>query len=165
MTPFIIFNIQITMVLFVLGLAAMWYVQPRLRAMDQNSALVVPLLFASLRVAGLMFLVPSLNVDMPAGFAVGAAYGDSAVAVLAFVAVLANRSKSVLGVPLAWAYAVLGAADLGFGFFQGFRYDMFSHLGGDWAPIVVMACLSIISLVSLFALLLSPNPARRISAA
>jgi hypothetical protein len=157
--PFLIFNVQVTMYCVVFGLATAWYVMPRLRAMDQHAALVVPLLVSSLRVTGLLFLVPHLNVDMPAAFAVPAGYGDAAVAVLAFFGALANRARSPLGVPLAWAYAVLGGADLAYGFFQGFRYDMFSHLGGAWPAILVAASAMICALGTLFTLLMRPNPA------
>jgi hypothetical protein len=158
-SQFIIFNVQCTMYCIVFGLAAAWYVQPRLRLLDQNSALVVPLLVSALRVNGLLFLVPSLNLNMPDDFAIVAALGDTAVAVLALVGALANRAKSSLGVPLAWAYAIIGGGDLAYGFLQGFRYEMFSHLGGDWFPIILTAALVIVALVTLFVLLLRPNPA------
>jgi hypothetical protein len=156
--PFLIFNVQCTMYCVVFGLAAAWYVQPRLRSMDQNSALVIPLLISALRVNGLLFLVPSLNIDMPPQFATVAGYGDTAVAFLALLGALANRARSSLGIPLAWAYAIFGGGDLAFGFLQGFRYDMFPHLGGDWAPIIVTASLVIVALGTLWVLLLRPNP-------
>jgi hypothetical protein len=158
MNPFLIFNFQVTIYCVVVALAAAWFVMPRLRRMEQHDALTVPLLISSLRVTGMLFLVPNLNVGMPPEFSQAAAYGDSAVALLALVGALANRARSPLGTPLAWAYAILGGLDLGYGFFQGFRYGIFDHLGGNWFPVCAAASLVVVSLGTLFVLLLRPNP-------
>lgn len=157
MDPFVIFNIQVTLAVVVVGLAARWFVVPQLRRLDYQAALSVPLLISSLRFMGLSFLVPNLAVDLPAAFSGPAAYGDFAVALIALAAAIANQSRSSAGIPLAWAYVVIGGADLAYGFFLGFLHGMWFHLAGGWPIVMFVAPLVIISLVTLIVLLVRPH--------
>lgn len=158
-TTFLVFNVQITLSLVLMALATRWYLWPHLRAMTQQQALVAPLLASSIRYMGLLFLVPTITPGMPSEFAVPTAYGDLAAGLLALVAVFANRAGHRLGVPLAWAYVVLGGGDLAWGFLQGFRYFLWDHLDGAWTYIVFGAPLVIVALGTTVALLRAPKPA------
>ncbi len=157
MDPFLIFNIQVTLAIVVVALATRWFVLPKLRTWDHADALTVPLLFSSLRFMGLSFLVPNLAVDLPAAFSGPAAYGDFAVSLLALVAAVANKARSPLGKPLAWAYVAIGGADLAYGFFLGFLHGMWFHLAGGWVIVMFVAPLVIVSLGTLVLLLARPH--------
>lgn len=63
------------------------------------------------RFIGLAFLVPGVvSPDLPAAFARPAAYGNLITVILALLALAALRSR--LGIPLVWAFNLVGAADL-----------------------------------------------------
>src|SRR5262245_14890520 len=55
--------------------------------------------------------------ELPAAFAVPAAYGDLIAALLALVALAALRSG--VGIPLVWTFNLWGTADLLYAFYQG----------------------------------------------
>jgi hypothetical protein len=55
--------------------------------------------------------------ELPAAFAVPAAYGDLIAALLALVALAALRSTG--GIPVVWAFNLWGTADLLYAFYQG----------------------------------------------
>jgi hypothetical protein len=156
-TTFLVFNAQITFNLVLIALAVRWYAWPRLRAMPLSDALVIPLLVSSVRHMGLLFLVPTVTPEMPIEFATQAGYGDTAAAALAFAAVLANRMNHRLGAPLAWLYVALGGAELGYGFFQGFRFGLWDHLVGAWTYVVFGAPMVIVALGTTVALLRQPR--------
>jgi hypothetical protein len=65
----------------------------------------------SFRFFGLVFIVPGVVGNLPAGFAAGAAYGDFATGVLAMLALATVRIR-----PLFWAFTlafnVVGVADI-----------------------------------------------------
>lgn len=95
------------------GLIAKWYVWPALLAHDVRTALTPLLLYACLRVNGLMFVMPGLvSADLPAAFAQPVAYGDLAAVVLALVALAALRYRSATAVPALWLFNVVGFGDL-----------------------------------------------------
>lgn len=76
------------------------------------------LLLHSFRFIGLAFLVKGVVApELPAAFAVPAAYGDLIAALLALVALAALRSR--FGIPLVWAFNLWGTADLLYAFYQG----------------------------------------------
>jgi hypothetical protein len=70
------------------------------------------------RFIGLAFLAKGVVApELPAAFAVPAAYGDLIAALLALVALAALRSG--VGIPLVWAFNLWGTADLLYAFYQG----------------------------------------------
>jgi hypothetical protein len=72
----------------------------------------------SFRFVGLAFLVKGVVApELPAAFAVPAAYGDLIAAVLALLALAALRSR--FGIPLVWIFNLWGSADLFYAFYQG----------------------------------------------
>src|SRR5262245_61004560 len=57
--------------------------------------------------------------DLPASFAVPAAYGDRLAGVLAVVALVALRAGSSAAIPIVWVFSVVGLLDLVNAFYQG----------------------------------------------
>jgi hypothetical protein len=94
-------------------LIARWYVWPAIRNLVPAAALTPLLLYACLRVNGLMFLMPGLVArDLPPLFATPTAYGDAAAAALALLSVWGLRSGSALAIPLVWLFNLEGTTDL-----------------------------------------------------
>src|SRR5262249_11017491 len=99
------------------GIVAAQYFWPLLRTQARGDALSRLLLLRSCRSIGLAFLVRRLAApEVPAAFAVSAAYGDLCGAVLALVALAALRSG--FGIPLVWVFNLWGSADLLNAFYQ-----------------------------------------------
>ena len=80
----IYFFISYAVAFLVFGLIGKWYLWPAIKDRAPGIALTPLLLYACLRVNGLMFLMPGLvSPELPAAFAVPVAYGDLTAAVLA----------------------------------------------------------------------------------
>src|SRR5271156_3169517 len=121
MSPTIIFQLHL-----VLGYAA-WllclvvYIFPRLKAMDRFDAQRAIATLHSFRFFGLVFLIPGVvGPNLPAGFAVFAAYGDFATGLLALLALLTVRIR-----PLFWLFVagfnLIGAADVIVDYYHAIR--------------------------------------------
>jgi hypothetical protein len=107
------FFISYAAAFLVFGLIGKWYLWPALRDRTPETALTPLLLYACLRVNGLMFLMPGLvSPDLPRPFAVPTAYGDVTAAVLALLAVACLRSESILATPAVWLFNIVGFLDL-----------------------------------------------------
>jgi hypothetical protein len=87
------------------------YIYPKLRVMDRASAQRAIAALHSFRFFGLVFIVPGVVGNLPAGFAPFAAYGDFATGVLAMLALATFKIR-----PLFWlfvvAFNVVGAVDI-----------------------------------------------------
>src|SRR6201985_486393 len=87
------------------------YILPRLKSMERVEAHRLIATLHSFRFFGLVFIMPGVVGNLPAGFAAGAAYGDFATGVLAMLALATVRVR-----PLFWAFTVafnlVGIADL-----------------------------------------------------
>jgi hypothetical protein len=95
------------------GLVAAWYVWPAIKNRPPKTALPPLLLYASLRVNGLMFLMPGLvSPDLPKTFALPTAYGDLTAACLALLSLWPVRSGSATALPLVWLFNIVGSLDL-----------------------------------------------------
>src|SRR5262252_10016508 len=91
------FFISYAVAFLVFGLIANWYIWPSVRHRPPKSALPPFLLYACLRVNGLMFLMPGLvSPELPRAFAVPTAYGDLTAVVLALLALACIRFESPL---------------------------------------------------------------------
>ncbi|CAB3731531.1 hypothetical protein [Paraburkholderia rhynchosiae] len=163
MSPELLFQLQL-----VLGYVA-WllffrvYVWPRLRSMDPFEAQRAIATLHSFRFFGLVFILPGVvSPDLLTGFAVFAAYGDLATGVLAMLALLAARVRSLF-----WSFVVafnlVGATDLILDYFHAIQSDLparAGELGAMYAiPIIYVPAL-MITHVSAFFLLLRPSPRR-----
>jgi hypothetical protein len=95
------------------GLIAKWYLWPALVHRDPKAALTPLLLYACLRVNGLMFQMPGLvSPELPAAFAGPVGYGDLTAVVLALIALAALRYEVTFALPTVWLFNLAGLADL-----------------------------------------------------
>jgi hypothetical protein len=95
------------------SLIGRWYLWPAIKDREPKTALTPLLLYACLRVNGLMFLMPGLvSPELPRAFAVPTAYGDLTAAVLALAALWPLRTESALAVPMVWLFNIVGLLDL-----------------------------------------------------
>ena len=84
---------------------------------DAITALVVP---HSVRFIGLSFLVPGVvSPSLPPAFAMPAAYGDLAAAILAMIAALALSIRTSWAISIVWVFNVWGTVDLLYAVYQG----------------------------------------------
>ena len=82
------------------------------------------------RHVGMVFVVPGVVAhELPAAFALPAAYGDLATGVLALVAVFLLRAKSSGAIGLVWLFNIVGTLDLA----NALRHvDVVSGFGAVW---------------------------------
>src|SRR5215471_15231199 len=101
MSPEVLFQTQLVLgyVTWLLCFGA--YIWPRLRSMDQVEAQRAIATLHSFRFFGLVFILPGVVGNLPAGFATFAAYGDFATGLLAMLALLAVRMR-----PIFWLFVV-----------------------------------------------------------
>jgi hypothetical protein len=160
MSPATIFRVHL-----VLGYVA-WlpffgaYIWPKLKSMNRAEAQRAIATLHSFRFFGLVFILPGVvGPDLPAGFAVFAAYGDFATGLLAMLALLAIRSRAFR--PLVLAYTVVGVADLVIDYYHGTVLDLATvsgQLGATYViPIVYVPILMITHIAALY-LLARPQP-------
>src|SRR5215469_11565602 len=107
------FFVRYAVAFLVFGLIVKWYVWPAIRERAPGIALTSLLLYACLRVNGLMFLMPGLvSPQLPRAFAVPVAYGDLTAAVLALLALACVRYENAAAVPMLWLFYIVGPLDL-----------------------------------------------------
>jgi hypothetical protein len=129
------------------------YILPWLRSMERFDAHRVIATLHSFRFFGLVFIVPGVVGNLPAGFASGAAYGDFATGVLAMLALASVRIR-----PLFWAlvvaFNVVGLADILNDYYHAISTNLATtagELGAMYAiPILYVPLLVITHLVALF---------------
>lgn len=117
LSPPALFGISIALSFVAWGLVTGQHIWPALRHRPRREALRPILLLHSFRFIGLAFLVPGVvSPDLPAAFARPAAYGNLTTVVLALLARALLGSR--LGIPLVWAFNLVGTADLLNAFYQ-----------------------------------------------
>lgn len=141
------------------------YVLPWLDAMDRVQAHRAIATLHSFRFFGLVFIMPGVvGANLPASFAVSAAYGDLAAGVLAMLALLSVRLR-----PAFWIYVVsfnlVGLADLILNYAHAIQIGLPARagdLGGAYAiPILYVPLLTITHVYAIARLLKGrPNTAR-----
>jgi hypothetical protein len=114
----------------------------------------------SFRFFGLVFILPGVVGNLPAGFATFAAYGDFATGLLAMLALLTVRIR-----PLFWlfvvAFNVVGVVDLIVDYYHATQLDLPAHageLGATYAIPIIYVPLLMITHVAAFYLLARPQP-------
>ena len=138
------------------------YIWPRLRSMEHVEAQRVIATLHSFRFFGLVFILPGVVGNLPAGFAAFAAYGDFATGLLAMLALLTVRIR-----PLFWlfvvAFNVVGVVDLIVDYYHATQLDLPAHageLGATYAiPIIYVPLLMITHVAAFY--LLARQPARQ----
>jgi hypothetical protein len=137
------------------------YILPWLRSMERFEAYRAIATLHSFRFFGLVFIVPGVAGNLPAGFAAGAAYGDFATGLLAMLALATVRIR-----PLFWAFVVafnvVGMADILNDYYQAISINLAAtagELGALYAiPILYVPILVITHVVALV-WLFRPQPA------
>jgi len=161
MSPATLFQIHL-----VLGYVA-WllcfgvYVLPKLKSMDRVEAQRAIATVHSFRFFGLVFILPGVvGPNLPADFAVFAAYWDLATGVLAMLALLTVRIR-----PLFWLFVVgfnlVGTADLILDYYHAIHVDLpaaAGQFGATYAIPVIYVPALMITHVAAFYLLIHPQP-------
>ena len=163
MSPERVFQIQMPFAYLVWALAIGTWVWPRLKAVEPAAAQRAIATLHSFRFFGLVFLVPGgVGPGLPGAFAVPAAYGDLAAAVLATAALLAFRTRVVFW-PLIVLFNIVGLADLVLDIVHAVQLRMPSfsgQLGAAYAiPFLYVPAL-FVTHIAAFALLLRRRPRR-----
>ena len=115
----------------------------------------------SFRFFGLVFIIPGVvGPNLPTGFAAFAAYGDFATGLLAMLALLTVRIRSVFW-PFVVAFNLVGAVDIIVDYYHGNQVGLpalAGELGATYAiPIIYVPLLMITHFVA-FYLLARPQP-------
>jgi hypothetical protein len=141
------------------GLIAKWYLWPAIRERAPKVALTPLLLYACLRVNGLMFLMPGLvSPDLPRAFAVPTAYGDLTAVVLALLALACLRASSPLAAPMVWLFNVVGLLDLVYANISTFKDNVDpAQLGASYYLAVINVPAMLVVHVVIFVYLLRPH--------
>jgi hypothetical protein len=129
------------------------YIWPRLKMMDRVDAHRAIATLHSFRFFGLVFILPGVVGNLPAGFATFAAYGDFATWLLAMLALLTVRIR-----PLFWLFVVafnlVGVTDLIVDYYHAIQLDLparAGELGAAYAiPIVYVPLLMITHIVAFY---------------
>ena len=168
MSPETIFQIHLVLGYVPWLLCVAVYALPRLKSMDPVEAQRAIATLHSFRFFGLVFILPGVvGPNLPAGFTVFAAYGDSATGVLAMLALLTVRIR-----PLFWMFVVafnlVGVVDLILDYYHAVRVGLpliAGQLGATYAiPIVYVPVLMITHVVAFYLLLRPQTKAVRVLA-
>jgi hypothetical protein len=129
MPPELIFVIHLALGYVAWLLCFSVYVWPWLKSMDRVGAHRAIATLHGYRFFGLVFILPGVaSPNLPAGFAIFAAYGDFATGVLALLALLAIRIR-----PLFWTFVVafnlVGVADLVADYYRAIEAGLPAHAG------------------------------------
>jgi hypothetical protein len=139
-----LYGISILMSFVAFGLVAKFYIWPNLQNLERDRALLPLVVPHAFRFVGLSFLVPGVvSSSLPSTFALPAAYGDFAAAVLAITASIALFKRSSVSLLLVWLFNVWGAADLLFAFYNGFMVNLDARMLGAafYIPTVIVPAL------------------------
>jgi len=150
------FFISYAVAFLVFGLIANWYIWPSIKDRPPKSALPPFLLYACLRVNGLMFLMPGLvSPELPRAFAVPTAYGDLTAVVLALLALGCVRYENAAAVPMLWLFNVAGLLDLIYANLSTFKDEVDPvYLGVSYYLVVLNVPAMVVVHVLIFAYLL-----------
>ena len=154
MSTEVLFQIHLVLgyVAWLLCLSA--YILPWLRSMDPVAAHRAIATLHSFRFFGLVFILPgAVSPNLPAGFAVFAAYGDFATGVLAMLALLTVRIRPLFGLFVV-AFNLVGTVDIVVDYYHAIQVDLPAHaewLGGTYAiPIIYVPLLMITHIVAIY---------------
>jgi hypothetical protein len=156
MTPALIFQLQLILGYVPWFLVFTAYVFPKLRSMDPAAAHRAIAMLHSFRFFGLAFIVPGVvGSGLPAGFAIWAAYGDFATGILAMLALLSIRIRTLFW-PLVVAFNVIGTVDILVAYVHGIQYGLpavAGQLGATYfVPVIYVPALMITHAVAIILL-------------
>ena len=160
MSPETIFRIHLALGYLAWLLCFGAYIWPRLKSMDRVEAQRAIATLHSFRFFGLVFILPGVVGNLPAGFATFAAYGDFATGLLAMLALLTVRIRSLFW-PFVVAFNVVGTVDLIVDYYHATQLDLPAHageLGASYAIPIIYVPLLMITHVAAFYLLARSQP-------
>ena len=138
------------------------YILPRLKSMERFDAQRAIATLHSFRFFGLVFIVPGVVGHLPATFTTFAAYGDFATGILALLALLTARVRSLFWTFVV-AFNVVGTVDIFVDYYQAVRAGlpaMAGELGSTYAiPIIYVPLLVITHFTAFYFLLRSERSA------
>lgn len=154
-----LFGISVVFSLVAWGIVTAHFIWPELRDRPPVDALRPLLTLHAFRFVGLSFLIPGVvSPDLPAAFAVSAAYGDIVAAILALVSLAALRTS--LGIPLVWVFNIWGSADLLNAFYQANAAGLLpGQLGAAFYIPTAIVPLLLVAHALMFRILLRREPA------
>jgi len=143
------------------GLIAKWYLWPAIKDRPPKTALAPLLLYACLRVNGLMFLMPGLvSRELPRAFAAPTAYGDLTAALLALLALWPLRTENAVALPMVWLFNIVGLLDLVYANISTFKNHVDpTYLGVSYYLAVLNVPAMVVVHVLIFVYLLRHRPA------
>ena len=151
--------ISYAMAFLVFGLIGKWYLWPAIKDRPAKIALTPLLLYACLRVNGLMFLMPGLvSPQLPRAFAMPTAYGDLTAAVLALLAAACVRGENAAAIPSVWLFNIVGLLDLIYANISTFKDNVDpTYLGVSYYLAALNVPAMVVVHVIIFAYLLGKN--------
>jgi hypothetical protein len=115
-----LFGLSVLLSFCAFGVVTILYILPRLRVMNREDAITALVVPHSFRFIGLSFLVPGVvSPSLSPAFAMPAAYGDLAAAILAMIAALALSIRTSWAISIVWVFNVWGTVDLLYAVYQG----------------------------------------------
>jgi hypothetical protein len=159
MSPQLIFNLQLVLGYVSWLLCFSVYIWPKLKAMNRVDAQRAIATLHSFRFFGLVFVLPGVVGPLPASFAPFAAYWDLATGVLAMLALLTVRIRTLFWLFVA-AFNVVGAIDLVFDYYHAVRVGLpffAGQLGSTYVIPIIYVPVLMITHFAAFYLLLRPE--------
>jgi hypothetical protein len=160
MSPQTIFLVQLVVGYVAWLLCFRAYMWPRLKLMDHVGAQRAIATLNSFRFFGLIFIVPGVvGPNLPSGFATLAAYGDFATGVLALLALVTVRIRTLFW-PFVIAFNLVGAIDIIVDYYHAIQVGLpalAGQLGAGYAIPMIYVPLLMITHVVAFYLLLRPH--------
>ena len=137
------------------------YILPWLKSMDRVQAHRAIATLHSFRFFGVVFILPGVvSPNLPASFATFAAYGDLATGLLAMLALLTVRMRSVFWLFVV-AFNLVGATDLVLDYYHAIQIGLparAGELGAAYAIPILYVPLLMITHVAAFYLLARAQP-------
>ncbi len=136
------------------------YILPWLRSMDRIAAQRAIATLHSFRFFGLVLILPGVvSPNLPASFAMFAAYGDFATGVLAMLALLTVRIRPLFRLFVV-AFNLVGTVDLIVDYYHAIQVDLPAHaewLSATYAIPIIYVPLLMITHIAAFYFLLRPQ--------
>lgn len=159
MSPQLIFNVQLVLGYVAWLLCFNVYLWPKLKAMSRVDAHRAIATLHSFRFFGLVFIMPGYVGNLPASFATFGAYWDLATGVLAMLALLTVRIRTLFWLFVA-AFNVVGTIDLVSDYYHAVRVGLpffAGQMGSAYAIPVLYVPVLMITHFAAFYLLLRPE--------
>jgi hypothetical protein len=160
MPPQVIFIVQTVFGYVAWLLCFRAYLWPRLKSMDGVQAQRAIATLHSFRFFGLVFILPGIVANLPAGFAPFAAYWDLTTAILAMLALAAVRVKPVFWTCVV-AFNCVGILDFVLDYYHASRVGLpalAGQLGAAYLiPVIYVPLLMITHVAAFYLLVRSPR--------